>query len=368
VHLSNDSIDSKQTLLQNTTMNNSSNTKPKVLLIGFGSVGTMVSYTLEHLGRAEVCAVARENTYEAIANQGYRIESLNYGTIESYIPSNVTLTSKEAKEKYGPFDFIVITTKNIPDIAPVVDMLEDCYDEKSVVVLIQNGIGIEIPIFRKYPKAMVMSGVTLINTTLYDSTVKHVAKDVIKFGPYINYNLDKQLQLDKCQQFVNIYSNDNNDARLELDVKFTRWRKLVYNTCINTSCALTNLDSGRMEMFGGTESIIIPAMREVIAVAKSEGVNLPESVIDDMLAVGEGVYYPPSMLIDVRNGEYVEHINIIGNVVKYGTRNGVSIPTLIVMNNLLKLIQMRTMEAKSRFVLPEKRPLPKDNFKIKYLY
>lgn len=347
-------------------MANTSDTKANVLLIGFGGVGTIVSYTLEHLGRAQVCAVAIKETYDAIANNGYRIESINYGIVESYIPTNVTLTTKEAMEKYGPFDYIVITTKNIPDIAPVVDMLEDCYHEKSAVVLIQNGIGIEIPIFRKYPNAMVISGVTLIGTTLYESTVKHIAKDVIKFGPYINYNLDKQKQIDVCQRFVDIYSNVNNDAELDLDVKFTRWRKLVYNTCINTACALADLDSGRMEMFGGMDSIVIPAMHEVIAVAKSEGVTLPESVIQDMLDVGKGIYYPPSMLIDVRNGSYIEHVNIIGNVVKYGTRNGVNIPTLVVLNNFLKLVQMRTSEAKGRFVLPEKRPLAEDNYQIKY--
>lgn len=50
---------------------------PKVLLIGFGGVGTIVSYTLEHLGRAQVVAVARQETYDGIANQGYRIESVN---------------------------------------------------------------------------------------------------------------------------------------------------------------------------------------------------------------------------------------------------------------------------------------------------
>ncbi|GAV29799.1 hypothetical protein PMKS-003303 [Pichia membranifaciens] len=340
---------------------------PKVLLIGFGGVGTIVSYTLEHLGRAEVVAVARPSTFDKIANQGYRIESVDYGTVEKYVPSKVVLSGKEAVEKYGPFDYIVITTKNIPDISPVVDMLEDCYSDNTAIMLIQNGIGIEIPIYKKYPKATVLSGVTLIGTTLYENTVKHVARDDIKFGPFINYNLSKESQVAKCKKFVEIYSNENNSTEYEENVKLTRWRKLVYNTAINTTCAIVNLDSGRVELFGGADSVLRPAMEEVIATAKSEGVTLPASLIDEMIRGADGVYYPPSMLIDTRNGTYIEHIVIIGNVVKIAKRNNVPVPTLTVLNNLLKMIQMRTMEQNGRFVLPEKRPTPEDHYQIEYL-
>lgn len=341
--------------------------KPKVLLIGFGGVGTIVSYTLEHLGRAEVVAVARPSTFDQLANRGYRIESCDYGVIENYIPSHVVLTSAEAVEKYGIFDYIIITTKNIPDIAPVVDMLDDCYNDKSTIVLIQNGINTEIPIYKRYPKACVLSGVTLIGTTLYDTTVKHVNTDDIKFGPFINYNIDKQYQINKCKEFFNLYSNPNNRAEYEEDVKLTRWRKLVYNTCINTTCAVVNLDVGRVDLFGGADTVLRPAMKEVIEVAKTQGVELPDSLIDDMIRGTDGVYYPPSMLIDVRNNTYIEHIVIIGNVVKIAKKNNIPVPTLTVLNNLLKMIQYRIMEANGRFVLPEKRPVKEDNYEIKFL-
>lgn len=341
--------------------------KPQILLIGFGGVGTIVSYTLEHLGRAEVTVVSRPETYDTIKS-GYRIESCSYGIIDNYIATNVVKSTKEGYEKYGPFDYIIITTKNIPEISPVVDFLEDCYHESSTIVLIENGIGIEIPIYRKYPKAIILSGVSLIGTTLYEDTVKHIARDIIKFGAFINYNLDKQMQYDRCKHFLSLYSNDNNFAEYEENVKLTRWRKLVYNTCINTTCALTNLDFGRMDLFGGMESVVRPAMKEVVAVAKSEGVEIEDHVIDEMIRGEDGVYYPPSMLIDVRNGNYIENTVIISNVVKYAKRNGVPIPTLTVLDNLLKLVQLRTGEAKGRFELPEKRPTPEENYQIQFKY
>lgn len=341
--------------------------KPKILLIGFGGVGTIVAYTLEHLGRAEVVAVAIPSTYEAI-KKGYNIESINYGNIKNYVPTEVELSSKEAMEKHGPFDYIVITTKNVPDVFPVVDMLEDCFDEeKTAVVLIQNGLGIEIPFFKKYPKACVISGVTMINTTLYNDTVKHVSKDTIKFGPFINYNISKELQIEKCKKFVELYSNKNNDAQYEEDVKYSRWWKLVYNSCINTTCALSNLDSGRVELFGGMDLIVRPAMEEIEKVALSEGVHLPKGLIDEMIRGEDGVYYPPSMLIDVRNGNFTEYKNITSSVLKIAKRNHVDVPTLTVLNNLLHLLQYRTMEEKGMFVLPKIRPTKEENYQIKFI-
>lgn len=339
----------------------------KVLLIGFGGVGTMVSYTLEHLGRAEVTVVSVPETYESII-AGYNIESLSYGNIDRYVPTNVAQSPREAVEKYGPFEYIVITTKNIPDVSPVVDMIKDCYSDDSTIVLIQNGIGIEIPIYRKYPHATIMSGVTIIGTTLYDNTVKHVQTDTMRFGPYINYNLPKDVQIAKCKKFCEMYSNPGNVTEYEEDVKFTRWRKLVYNACINTTCALADIDAGRADIYGGMETIIKPAMREVIAVAESEGVKLDDDVIEIMCRGEDGVYYPPSMLIDVRRKGFIEHINIIGNVVKYANRNGVPIPTLTVLNNLLKLVQLRTMEARGLFTLPKIRPLPEEHYKIQFTH
>jgi 2-dehydropantoate 2-reductase len=336
----------------------------KVLLVGIGGVGSIAAYTLQANG-AEVSAVAR-SAYDVLTQDGFTIESVDYGKIENFKPDYIFKSAEEAVASRGIFDYIVITTKNIPDVSPVEKMIENAYNKDSTIVLIQNGIDIEKPMFKAYPDATVVSGVTMIGSTLYDKTVKHVGSDIITFGPFINPNLSKDTQIEKAKKFVELYYNEKNKARYDEDVKFTRWRKLVYNSCINTTCALAGLDSGRVDVFGGADTILRPAMREVLEIAKSEGVNLPETIIDFMCRGEDGIYYPPSMLVDVRNGNYIEHVIIIGNVVEIANRNNISVPTLTVLNNLLKLVQLRTMETKGRIILPKTRPLPEDNYKIQF--
>lgn len=337
----------------------------KVLLVGMGGVGSIASYTLQRNGLAEVTAVAR-SSYDILTSTGFRIESCDYGTVEGFKPDHVVKSVDEAAQ-LGPFDFIVVTTKNIPDIQPVENIIKGVVTPESAIVLLENGVGIERDFFKAYPENHIISGVTIIGSTLYTDTVKQVGPDKISFGAFINPALPKDPQCESAKKFQTIYRNDINDAKYDENVKFIRWRKLVYNAAINSACAITNVDSGRLQCFGGYDSLVLPAMEEVRAIAKSDGVDLPKDVIDFM-ANSDDDYYPPSMLIDVRKGNYTEYKIIMGNALTIAKENNVSAPILQVLHDLLHVIQMRTMEEKGRFELPAKRPMLDDDFKIEYKY
>lgn len=61
--------------------------KARVLIVGTGGVGTMSAYALEKGGKAEVTAVMRSN-YEAVKANGVDIDSIQYGKIVGFRPSN----------------------------------------------------------------------------------------------------------------------------------------------------------------------------------------------------------------------------------------------------------------------------------------
>lgn len=336
----------------------------KVLLIGTGGVGSIAAYTLQTNG-VEVSAVAR-SAYDTLTQDGFTIESVDYGKIENFKPNHVFKCVEDAIASQGVFDYIVITTKNIPDVSPVEKMIEKGYNKDTAIVLLENGVGIERSMFKAYPDATVISGVTMISSTLYGNVIKHVGTDSISFGPFINESIDKEVQITKAKKFVDLYHNDKNNAKYDENVKYIRWRKLVYNAAINTTCAITNVDAGRLELFGGTDKIVRPAMKEVLAIAKADGVELPEDIIDFMIRSDDGEYYPPSMLIDIRKNQYTEYRTIVGTALDIAAEKGVAAPVLTILCDLLEVIQYRTMESRGRITLPEKRPLPADNYHIEF--
>lgn len=320
----------------------------------------MAAYALDYGKKAKVTTVVRSD-YDAVKQNGYKIKSVDYGDIESYTPSNVVKSLDEAAT-YGPFDYVVVSTKNTPDIFKVEELVAPVVTpELTAVVLLQNGIDIGAPVIAKYPRNVVLSGVSMISSTNYGGgVIDHEGHDMLQVGYFENGNLPLEVQEKSAKAFVDLYHNGHNDCVYDANVKYTRWRKLVYNATLNPICTLTNVDVGRLELFGGVDSIVRAAMKEVYAIARSDGVELDEKIADAMIRSDDGVYYSPSMLVDIRKGNYVELEVISGNPVRIAQRNGVEAPILTMIYNLLHVVQMRTKEAKGAITVPEKRPMPGD--------
>jgi ketopantoate reductase len=75
------------------------------------------------------------------------------------------------------------------------------------------------------------------------------------------------------------------DCKYSQDVLHDRWRKLVYNACLNPICAITGLDSGRIRLAdGGLDGLVRPAMAEIVAAARQvAGVVLEEDVVEKVI-------------------------------------------------------------------------------------
>lgn len=331
----------------------------KVLLLGSGGVGTIAAYALDLNKDTKVTTVIRSD-YDTVTKNGFKINSVDYGVIESYRPEHIVKTVEDAVP-YGPFDYVVISTKNQPDIIRLEEVVEPVVTpEVTKVLLLQNGIGLADDFFVKYPKNIILSGVSMIGSTNYGGVIEHEIHDFLKVGYFENPNISKDAQKKAALEFVEMYHNGKNECLYDEDVKYTRWRKLVYNATLNSICTLLNVDVGRLELFGGIDSLVRGAMKEVLAIAKSDGVELDESIMEFMIRSDDGVYYSPSMLVDARKGNYIELEVICGNPVKIAQKNGVDAPILTIIYNLLKVLQMKTKEAKGAFIVPEVRPLPGD--------
>lgn len=112
---------------------------PKILIVGTGGVGVIASYCLLFSGSAEVTSVVRSQ-YNIVISQGYTIKSLTYGDIVGFRPNNVVKDVEEAVS-YGPFDYIIVSTKNTPEIFRVENLIEPAVSSSTSIILIQNGIG-----------------------------------------------------------------------------------------------------------------------------------------------------------------------------------------------------------------------------------
>jgi ketopantoate reductase len=80
-----------------------------------------------------------------------------------------------------------------------------------------------------------------------------------------------------------------------------RWRKLIFNACLNPICAITGLDDARIRLAPGVaDALVKPVMREIFATATKLGHVLPEDIMDTMLNMDPmDLYLKPSMQVDI---------------------------------------------------------------------
>ncbi|PVH94196.1 2-dehydropantoate 2-reductase [Periconia macrospinosa] len=343
--------------------------RKSVLVIGGGSVGTIAALNLQSGGSTDVTLVLRSN-YNAVKENGFHIDSCDHGTIEGWRPSIVRNTVPNIiEENIKPYDYIVLSTKNIPDIPPtVVDLVQPALpstNTHTTLVLIQNGLNIEKPFLESHPKTIVLSGVSLIGSA-EPSPGKIVQddRDRLMIGPFANPNLSTSSAADDAaREFVELYGKaGKTDCKFSPNVLHDRWRKLVYNACLNPICAITGLDTGRIRLAdGAVDGLVRPAMREIVEAArKSAGVELGDDVVDFMLEIDElWLYLSPSMLADVRKGSFLEFENLLGEPLKEGKKAGVAMPTLEVLYQIAKAVQWRTKEQRGLVQIPPKRKTEK---------
>lgn len=331
--------------------------KPKVLVVGSGGVGTISALALTENNKSDVTLVVRSD-YKLINKQGYSIDSCTYGKLTNWKPHHLAKSVQHAQEEFGPFDYILLTTKNIPDgqitceeiIKPAIKT------GNEVIILLQNGLGIENPMFEAYPNHIILSGITLIGSTYINGHVKNPGKDFVYLGDFKSENNRQPHSQEKIEEFIKIYQNDDpfkNSIQVDTNVQKRRWEKLIYNSVFNVICALTQLDNNRVQMNIGNESLIRPAMYEVIAIAKSEGIECDESFVDKYIHIGDGLFYTPSMAIDVHKDQLMELEIILGNPMRIAEKNKVSTPILSVLYPLLKLVQFRLKEQKKLITINE---------------
>lgn len=94
------------------------------------------------------------------------------------LPSSLVRNSipNVAGEDLPPFDFVVVTTKNVADVPPLVaDVIAPAVTPgHTAITLLQNGLNIERPIIAAFPTNPVISGITAIGAREHPrGSIKH---------------------------------------------------------------------------------------------------------------------------------------------------------------------------------------------------
>ena len=301
---------------------------PNVLWVSAGAVGAYFGGRLQQ-GGASV-AVAVRSDYEAVKANGFRI-SAAAGEF-TFSPDGVY---SSVAEYPGTPDYVIVSSKVLPWIS-VPELIRPAIKSKeTVIVLIQNGIGIEDSVAEAFPENEVLSTVAYIGATRTGKgVVTQTGSQRLVMGKFGGGDSEKGRVL------IELFKAGKVDAEFTENVAYFRWKKLLWNTPFNTISVLGgDLDTKQMCDRGQVENLCMDLMRETAAVAASEGhIFTEEDLTGNMEYTRNFPAYKTSMLVDYTAGRPLEVDAILGNVCAIAAKNGVKVPHLDTCYALLQSI------------------------------
>lgn len=225
-----------------------------------------------------------------------------------------------AKQTLKPYDFVVVTTKNIADVSPgVSEIIAPAISPgHTAIALVQNGLNIERPIIETFPSNPVISGITFMGATEGPKgTIKHDDHDVMIIGAFANPNISSGISDAAARRLADMYGScPGIDCVYEPDVKFSRWRKLLYNASYNSIATILQMDTARMRVSEHViDDLIKPIMLEIRAAAAASGVDLSMELVDRMVFADTfEAFFKPSMMQDIERVCMVSptHCSLVG--------------------------------------------------------
>jgi 2-dehydropantoate 2-reductase len=275
-------------------------------------------------------------------------------TPSSTYPSIPAAASSPSAPREG-WDYVIVTTKALPDVTDdSLDIAPLITPTKTVIMLIQNGVGIEAPHRARFPTNPIVSAVTIISAEQTSpGVIRQNRWTRISLGSYSDGtgtgSRDVVERGDTAvKELVRLWTDVGKlrdaEAYDEVGLQHVRWHKICINASMNPSAVLSG---GK----GNAVMVMDPELREHLKACMEEVFVAAPKILGrkfpDKLARPEAILKSternkggrPSMLVDWEMGRPMELEVILGNPVRIARGKGVEMPRLQSLYALLRSAQ-----------------------------
>ena len=254
-------------------------------IIGTGAIGGYYGARLAQNGQEVHFLLHRD--YDFVKENGLQVDSCDgsFHLDHPHIYNNV--------EDMPQCDVVLVCLKSTNNHL-LKTLLPPLLHEQTLVVLIQNGLGLEEDIQKTFPSLQLAAGLAFICSTKSEpGRVNHQCYGQINLG---NYSCKDEAQF---QQVLADFNAAGVKAG-QVEYMEARWKKAVWNMPFNGMTVALNTQTDTLLTHPATRRLIREQMMEVINAARHLGVkNIDETFADKMIQMtDEMTPYSPSMKID----------------------------------------------------------------------
>ncbi len=303
-------------------------------VIGMGAIGGFYGAKLAHAGK-EVHFLSHSD-YQYVKERGLQVDSCD-GSF--HLPQ---INAYGAASDMPKCDVVLIGLKTVNNhLLP--ELLPPLLKEDTLVVLIQNGIGVEEDVQKIFPEVQLAAGLAFICSAKTEpGRVNHQCYGYINIG---NYSCKQQ---EKIDEVVDDFRKAGVDAN-EVEYLEARWKKAVWNMPFNGMTVALNTQTDILLQHPSTLQLIKDQMMEVIEAAQACGVkNIDESFAEKMIYnTVHMTPYSPSMKLDFDFKRPMEINYIYTRPIEKAREAGYQMRKLEMLEQELRFLESKRLEGKS---------------------
>ncbi len=289
-------------------------------IVGTGALGGYYGAKLHHAG-LDVRFLLHSD-YEHVRTHGLRVEAKEgdlsiatpqaYGSVQDLPPADVTAVCLK-------------TTQN----HLLAELLPPLVRPDGVVLMMQNGLGIEAAAAHVVPGRTILGGLAfLCSNKLGPGHIRHLDYGDVRLGQFAADDTPAGVT-----PIVQAVAGDFTSAGIKVvcedDLVLARWRKLVWNMTYNGLCVVHECATDVLMADSAMRTRCEAIMWEVVAIAAAAGRTIEPSFVAIMLTATEAMAsYKPSMMLDHERGQPLEIDAIYGAPLRAARASGVACPLL----------------------------------------
>lgn len=297
-------------------------------VVGMGAIGGFYGGRLAKAGRT--VRFLSHSDYEFVLQHGLHVDSCD---------GNFMLPHIEAYGQAADMpesDVVIVGLKSVKNHDVLPELLRPLLTDRTVVILIQNGIGLEDDLQQLFPGLKIIAGLAFIcSAKVGPGHINHQCYGSINLG---NYSCPD----DRFHEIL----HDLQDAGIqagEVPYLEARWKKAVWNMPFNGMTVALNTSTDKLLKNPATRQLIYDQMMEVIGAANALGVDaLTSKFADKMIQMtDEMVPYSPSMKLDYDFHRPMEIEYLYTRPIAEARKAGFEMPKLAMLEAELKFIEER---------------------------
>ncbi|MBR0048335.1 MAG: putative 2-dehydropantoate 2-reductase [Prevotella sp.] len=295
-------------------------------VIGSGAIGGYYGGRLQKAG-FEVHFLFRSD-YDYVKEHGLQVDSCN----GSFHLDNVNAYCDTADMPQCDVVFVCLKTVNNDKLCK---LLPPLLHEGTIVVLIQNGIGVEADVQSNFPDVQLCAGLAFICSAKTEpGRVNHQCYGSINLADY------------SCRdkESVQAVATEMRLAGIEagiVEYNEARWKKAVWNMPFNGLTVALHAQTDQLLANPATRRLVKEMMMEVVGAAQHLGVkNIDETFVEKMIAMtDEMTPYSPSMRLDYDFHRRMEIDYLYTRPIAMAREAGFAMPKLEMLEAELRFLE-----------------------------